>query len=130
MLFRSIYVKKPTVTEKPSAEQLAFFEKKIRPVLVAQCYSCHSEESKKSKGSLLVDTRDGLRKGGENGPALVPGDPKRSLLVKAIHQTDDHLKMPPKSKLPDDVIADFEKWIAAGAADPRGAAKVAAKEID
>ncbi|HVK13974.1 MAG TPA: c-type cytochrome domain-containing protein, partial [Gemmataceae bacterium] len=117
----------PAVAEKPAtAEQVAFFEKKIRPVLVAQCYECHSEESKKSKGGLVVDTRDGLRAGGDNGPALIPGDPRRSLLVKAIHQADGNLKMPPKSKLSDEAIADFEKWIASGAADPRTGAKAAA----
>jgi hypothetical protein len=82
---------RPAVNEKPTAEQLAFFEKKIRPVLVSQCYSCHSEEAKKEKGNLLLDTRDGIRKGGDTGPAVVPGDPRRSLLVKAIKQFEVHL---------------------------------------
>ncbi|HEX3147846.1 MAG TPA: DUF1553 domain-containing protein [Gemmataceae bacterium] len=122
---------KPVVTEKPTTDQIAFFEKKIRPVLVAQCYSCHSEEAKKEKGHLLLDTRDGMRKGGETGPAVVPGDVRRSLVIKAIRQTDENLKMPPKSKLSDEVVADLEKWIAMGAPDPReGKAKIAAKEID
>src|SRR4051794_11290488 len=121
---------KPPAPEKPTADQLAFFEKKIRPVLVAQCYQCHSEESKKEKGNLLLDTRDGIPKGGDTGPAVVPGDPKRSLLLKAIKQTGE-LKMPPKSKLSDEVVADFEKWVASGAADPRDGKKAtAAKEID
>jgi cytochrome c553 len=121
---------KPAVAEKPTADQLAFFEKKIRPVLAGQCYQCHSEEAKKEKGSLLLDTRDGIRNGGDTGPAVVPGDPAKSLLLKAIKQTGE-LKMPPKSKLPDDVVADFEKWIAAGAADPREGKKATAyKEID
>src|SRR5262245_59011223 len=78
----------PTATEKPTADQLAFFEKKIRPVLVSICYQCHSEESKKEKGNLLLDTRDGIRKGGDTGPAVIPGDVRRSLLLKAIKQTD------------------------------------------
>lgn len=124
---------KTTSNEKPTADQLAFFEKKIRPVLVSQCYQCHSEEGKKEKGGLLLDTRDGIRAGGDNGPAVVPGSPTKSLLLKAIKQTDATLKMPPKSKLGDDVIADFEKWIASGAADPRegkAATASAAKEID
>ena len=121
---------KPAVTEKPSADQLAFFETKIRPVLASQCYPCHSEEGKKEKGNLRLDTRDGIRKGGDTGPAVVPGDPKRSLLLKAIRQTGE-LKMPPKSKLSDEVVADFEKWIATGAADPRDGKKATtAKEID
>jgi hypothetical protein len=116
---------------KPTPEQLAFFEKNIRPVLVKECYGCHSKNAEKVRGGLTLDTREGLRKGGDNGPALVPGDPKKSLLVKAIRQTDDELKMPPKKKLPDEVIADFEKWIAAGAADPRdGPARVVKYEID
>jgi cytochrome c553 len=120
-----------TATEKPTADQLAFFEKKIRPVLASNCYQCHSEEGKKEKGGLLLDTRDGIRRGGDNGPAVVPGDPRKSLLLKAIKQTDATLKMPPKSKLSDEVVADFEKWIASGAADPRDGKKVAAaKEID
>ncbi|HJZ93070.1 MAG TPA: DUF1553 domain-containing protein [Gemmataceae bacterium] len=120
----------PTAAEpKPTAEQVAFFEKQIRPVLVSQCYQCHSEEGKKEKGGLRVDTREGLRKGGENGPAVVPGDPKKSLLVQAIKQTGER-KMPPKSKLSDEVVADFEKWVASGAADPRETAKTAQKEID
>src|SRR4051794_7524033 len=123
---------KPPAPEKPTADQLAFFEKKIRPVLVSQCYACHSEEAKKEKGGLLVDTRAGLRKGGESGPALVPGSPTKSLLIKAIKQAET-LKMPPKSKLDDDVVADFEKWIASGAADPRdgkAAAPAVASQID
>ena len=88
----------PAAAEKPTADQLAFFEKKIRPVLASNCYQCHSEEGKKEKGGLLLDTRDGIRRGGDNGPAVVPGDPRKSLLLKAIKQTDATLKMPPKSK--------------------------------
>ena len=103
-----------------------FFERKIRPVLVQECYSCHSAEAKKHKGGLLVDTKKGLLDGGDTGPAIVPGKPNESLLIKAIRYTDPDLRMPPKAKLPADVIADFEKWIAMGAADPRtGTAKVA-----
>ncbi|HKB04546.1 MAG TPA: DUF1553 domain-containing protein [Gemmataceae bacterium] len=121
---------KPAAIEKPTADQLAFFEKKIRPVLVGQCYQCHSEDAKKEKGNLLLDTRDGIRKGGDTGPAVVPGNPARSLLLKAIKQAGE-LKMPPKAKLSDEVVADFEKWIATGAADPREEKKAAAyKEID
>src|SRR5438309_3891848 len=89
-------------------EQLAFFEKNIRPVLVKECYSCHATTAEKIKGGLMLDTRDGIRKGGDTGPAVVPGDVKKSLLIQAIRQDQDELKMPPKKKLADDVIADFE----------------------
>jgi hypothetical protein len=94
-----------------------FFEKRIRPVLVEHCYDCHSSKAARVKGGLLLDTRDGLRKGGESGPALAPGDAEASLLVKALRH--DGLEMPPEGKLPAEVIAAFEKWIELGAPDPR-----------
>ncbi len=116
---------------QPPPEQLAFFEKNIRPVLVRECYSCHATTAEKIRGGLTLDTRDGIRKGGDTGPAVVPGDVKKSLLIKALRHVDDHLKMPPKKKLGDDVLADFEKWIALGAADPRdGAVRITKNEID
>jgi len=104
---------------EPTAAGLAFFEKKIRPVLVERCYKCHSAKSEKLKGGLLLDTRAGIRKGGESGHAVVPGDVRGSLLIEAIRYGDEDLAMPPKEKLPAAVIADFEKWIAMGAPDPR-----------
>jgi cytochrome c553 len=96
-----------------------FFEKKIRPVLVKHCYECHSADAKKLGGGLLLDHREGLRKGGDTGTAVVVGKPGESLLIKAIRYDDDSLKMPPKGKLPADVVADFETWIKNGATDPR-----------
>jgi hypothetical protein len=102
-----------------------FFERKIRPILVEHCYECHSAKAKRVRASLLLDTRDGLRKGGETGPAVEPGRPDRSLLIHAVRFTDDNLKMPPKGKLPATAIADLEEWIRIGAPDPRGAAVVA-----
>jgi len=101
-------------------EQLAFFEKKIRPVLVQKCYKCHSGQTKKAKGGLLLDTREGIRRGGESGDAVVPGKPSDSLLLDAIRY--DGLEMPPNEQLSKSVVADFEKWIKSGAADPRVAA--------
>jgi hypothetical protein len=110
-----------------------FFEKKIRPVLVEHCYQCHSADAKKNKklkAGLLLDTRDGLLKGGDSGPAVVPGKAQDSLLLKVLRHSGD-TKMPPKGKLPDAVIADFETWVKIGAPDPRvGDAPLAAKEID
>ncbi|MGC9941459.1 MAG: PSD1 and planctomycete cytochrome C domain-containing protein [Verrucomicrobiota bacterium] len=111
-----------------SPEQLEFFEKNIRPVLVAHCYECHSEEKGMSKSELTLDTRDGIRAGGTRGPAVVPGKPDDSVLIQAIRQTGQ-LHMPPDSRggmLPDDVIANFEKWVKDGAADPRDSAKIVA----
>src|SRR5205823_7612464 len=78
-----------------------------------------SAASGKHKGKLLLDTRDGLLKGGDTGPAVVPGKPADSWLLKAIRYAEPDLHMPPKGKLPPEVIADFEKWIAMGAPDPR-----------
>ncbi len=111
-------------------KSVEFFEAKIRPVLVKQCYSCHSAESKELRGGLYVDSRDGLRKGGDSGAAVVPGDGKKSLLLAALRFED--LEMPPSGKLPAEVIADFERWIESGAIDPRDAVKAPAanKEID
>ena len=115
-------------TEKISPDQLAFFEKKIRPVLVAKCYKCHSAESEKVKGGLLLDTREGIRMGGATGHAVEPGDLKGSLLITAIRGEKKDSLMPPKEKLPAEVIADFEKWVLMGAPDPRdGKAKLAKK---
>lgn len=94
-----------------------FFERRIRPVLVEKCYSCHSADAKSVKGELLLDSRDATRKGGESGAAVVPGNPEESLLLSAIRF--ESFEMPPSGKLPEGVIADFEKWIASGAADPR-----------
>ena len=102
-------------------DQIAFFETKIRPVLVEHCQSCHSAEAetnKKLKGGLRLDSRLALLKGGDSGPAVEAGKPATSLLMKAIRQVEGVAKMPPKGKLPDAAIADFERWIALGAAAP------------
>ncbi|HYH63457.1 MAG TPA: DUF1549 domain-containing protein, partial [Urbifossiella sp.] len=116
--------------DTPTAEQLAFFEKKVRPVLVEHCYKCHSGDSEKVKAGLALDTRAGTRAGGDSGAAVVPGSPERSLLVRAIRSTDQATAMPPKGKLPDHVVADLEAWVKMGAPDPRDGAKVARQEID
>ena len=102
-----------------TARQSAFFESKIRPVLVKSCEKCHAAGAEKIRGGLLVDSREGLFRGGDTGPAIVPGKPDESLLIQAIRHQDEDLKMPPKAKLPDSVIADFESWVKMGAPDPR-----------
>jgi len=104
----------------PSAAGVEFFETKIRPLFVEHCYKCHSAQSEKVKGGLSLDTRQGLLKGGDSGSAIVPGDPDRSLLIKAVRYADEHLQMPPKDKkLSSDQIADLEAWVRMGAPDPR-----------
>ena len=103
---------------KIPADQLEFFETKIRPVLAESCYECHNSVDKK-KGKLALDWREPLLKGGSEGLAIVPGKPEESLLIKSIRHEDD-LEMPSKApKLSDAVIADFVKWIKMGAPDPR-----------
>jgi hypothetical protein len=120
-----------TSAASQSAERFDFFEQKIRPVLVKECYSCHSTVTKKSKGGLVLDTKAGLLKGGETGPAIVPGKPAESLLIQAVRYTHAEVKMPPRGKLPEAVLADLEKWIQMGAPDPRRDAKpIAQKTID
>ena len=101
----------------PTKEQLEFFESKIRPVLVEHCYKCHAAEAKIVKGGLRLDHREGMIQGGDTGTSLVPGQPAKSLLVKALKF--DGLEMPPKGKLAASIIKDFETWIAMGAPDPR-----------
>jgi hypothetical protein len=126
LVFRVGFTACGAQSTKITPEQLEFFEQKIRPVLVNNCYDCHSEERSKNKGELTLDTRDGIRAGGDRGPAVVPGKPDDSVLINAIRQVGQ-LHMPPDSRggmLPDDIIVDFEKWVKDGAPDPRDSAKI------
>lgn len=110
------------IAQGDDAANLAFFESKIRPVLVEKCYSCHSAEAAKNgklKAALQLDTRDGALKGGESGPAVVAGKPQESLLIKSLRHASDAPEMPPNEKLPAAVIADFEQWVRLGLPDPR-----------
>ncbi|HCN79349.1 MAG TPA: hypothetical protein DIT13_19475, partial [Verrucomicrobiales bacterium] len=102
------------------ADQLNFFEKNIRPVLVEHCHQCHSAESDKVKGGFTLDTKQGLELGGESGhPGVTPGRPDQSTLYEAVTWENPDMQMPPKNKLPADVIANIKKWIEMGAPDPR-----------
>lgn len=103
--------------EELSREELNFFEAKIRPVLIKECYGCHSAKTGATKGGLMVDSKEALLMGGDSGPAIVPGDLVESLLWGSINHED--FNMPPGKMLSDKVIADFEKWIKMGAPDPR-----------
>jgi len=100
-------------------EQVEFFEKRIRPVLVQECYECHSTTGKR-KGGLALDSRPAWQEGGDTGPAIVPGNLKESFLLRTIRHEEPDAKMPRNgAKLEDRVIRDFEKWIEMGAPDPR-----------
>ena len=104
------------------ADGIAFFEQKIRPVLIEQCYSCHSEKAEKLRANLLLDSKAGWQKGGDSGlPAVVPGEPDQSPLIAGVQHIE--LEMPPgKPKLSEPVIADFVAWVKMGAPDPRNVA--------
>jgi mono/diheme cytochrome c family protein len=102
--------------QEPTKAQLDFFESKVRPVLSDNCYGCHSSKAPKLKGGLSVESREALIKGGETGPAIVPGQPDTSLLIKAVEYKDADLQMPPKDKrLSDEQIADLKNWVKMGA---------------
>ncbi|HND50847.1 MAG TPA: hypothetical protein PLV92_00565, partial [Pirellulaceae bacterium] len=121
------------VAQGPDPRSEQFFEEKIRPVLVQHCYSCHSEAAqaeKKLQAKLFLDTADGVAAGGESGPAIVKGKAAESLLIKALKY--DGVEMPPTGRLPEAVVADFVKWVDAGATDPRQGKRptIGKREID
>src|SRR5260221_14673604 len=90
---------------------IEFFEKKIRPVLVEHCYECHSHQARKHRGELYLDSRDGMRKGGENGPAVVPGKPPEGGILRALGPVSPDPNMPPAppAKLPAQVLEYFQQ---------------------
>jgi len=112
------------MTLLPSAEaagdrrKAAFFEKTIRPLLVKHCYACHSEKAGKQEGGLLLDRKSGWLKGGDTDKAVVPGQPKASLLIKAVSYTDDNLQMPPEKRLSKEDVQLLERWVRLGAPGP------------
>ncbi len=111
------------VADQPSTDREAFFELRVRPVLATTCFKCHGGQ--KTGNNLRVDRREALFKGGDSGPAIVAGDAEKSLLIRAVRYRDDDLKMPPDKKLPDAVIADFERWVRDGAVWPQRADRMA-----
>ena len=100
-------------------DEIVFFEAKIRPVKIEHCYSCHSAQAKPPKAGFRVDTRSGLRQGGDSGPAIEPGKPDDSLLIRLLEHSSEIAMMPPGGRLPDSVLDDFRSWIQRGAPDPR-----------
>jgi hypothetical protein len=103
-----------------------FFEKKVRPLLSEHCYQCHSAGAPKGiKGGLVLDSREGLLRGGDSGPAIASGSPDGSRLIRAVRWKDDKLQMPPKRALAPEQVAVLEQWVAMGAPDPRVATAAA-----
>src|SRR5262249_39992362 len=100
------------------AEGMDFFEKKVRPLLADHCYRCHSHRATKLRGRPRLDTREGVLKGGNSGRAVVPGDPERSLLIRAVRHADPDLKMPPGKRLSAEEVAALEAWVKRGAPVP------------
>src|SRR5438445_2358612 len=98
-----------------SPQQIEFYEKQVQPILSENCYKCHSHQADKIKGSFVLDSREALLKGGETGPAIVPGEPEKSLLIKAVRHIDEDLQMPPKKTLPAEQINTLVEWIKIGA---------------
>ena len=124
-----VFLSATLVQAAATPEQLEFFEKKIRPVLAERCYACHSADTM-AAAELRVDTREAIRRGGTRGPAVAPGAPAASTLLRAIEYADLDLKMPPDGKLSESEITDFRAWIEMGAPDPRedASAQSAAEE--
>jgi mono/diheme cytochrome c family protein len=101
-----------------------FFEVKVRPVLANNCFGCHTNTA---MGGLRLDSAEALSKGGKRGPAVVAGDPEKSLLIQAIRHTNADMKMPMGNKLKDAEIQDLTEWVKAGAPWPKSATMVTAK---
>lgn len=117
----------PAAAGAESAEKVAFFVTKIRPLLVERCIECHGE--KKQKGGLRLDSRAAWQAGGDTGKAIVPGKPDESLLIKAVRYADKDLQMPPKKALSPEEVAVLVEWIQQGAVDPRNDAPTAAQPV-
>ena len=105
-----------SAAEKEAAK---IFEKTILPTLKEHCFECHSASATELKGNLKLDSREGLRRGGANGTGIVPGEPDRSFVLKAISYREDDYKMPPRGKLDEEILKAFTKWVEAGAPDSR-----------
>lgn len=120
----------PLRSQTITPEDSAFFEQKVRPLLVEHCHSCHSVEAKKSKGGLKLDSAESISKGGDSGPALIPGKPDQSLLIKAVqYRNNETLLMPPKGKLQAREIAVLEEWVKRGGYYPASTQKAEAKKF-
>lgn len=121
----------PAAPREFSTQDLDFFEKRVRPVLVQRCFECHSSKTEKLKGGLLLDNRDAILSGGDSGPAAIPGDTEKSLLIQALRYDSDSVQMPPAGKLPDAEVAVLTEWVRRGLPFPKSNGPVSArKSID
>lgn len=116
----------PAQTDSATEAGQRFFEEKVRPLLAEHCYSCHSSEARRLRGGLRLDSRAGWERGGDHGPALVPGDPEASLLIRAVRYVEEDLEMPPQGRLPDEALEILTSWVRMGAPDPREEEEAAA----
>ena len=121
-LFLILLVWQPALSfsaAQDTSAEAGFFESRIRPLLVDHCYACHSAQAEQVKGELLLDSKEGVVRGGKDGPVIVAGEPGKSRLIQAVRWTDKDLRMPPKRRLSERQIADLVEWIKIGAPDPR-----------
>lgn len=126
LLLMLLFAAEDVCADGADEAKLEFFEARIRPVLVQQCYECHSAAAGEAKGGLRLDSRTGWMTGGDSGPAIVPGAPMESLVFQAISASGEISEMPPKSRLAATIVSDFRQWIADGAIDPREGVPAAA----
>lgn len=117
----ALLARSASVAAPADEAKIAFFEKTVRPILIKRCYECHSVESGKGKGGLFIDSREAILKGGDNGPALVAGDPDKSHIIESVRYQNQDLQMPPKGAMPAAEVKALEEWIKMGAPDPREA---------
>src|SRR2546430_5359541 len=96
---------------KFSREEVEFYQKQVQPILEENCYNCHSHQADKIKGGFVLDSREGLLKGGDDGAVIVLGEPEKSVLIKAVRHEDEDLKMPPKKKLTEAEIMTLAQWV-------------------
>jgi hypothetical protein len=112
----------PAAGPPAAVDPVEFFETKVRPVLAEHCFKCHAAAAAKPKGGLLLDNRAALLRGGDSGPALVPGHPEKSRLIEAVSYQNPDLRMPPRGRLPAAAVADLSAWVSRGAPWPAGPA--------
>ncbi|WP_395737305.1 DUF1553 domain-containing protein [Prosthecobacter sp.] len=117
-VFQSFGIVMLALVSARAGDDMAFFEAKVLPLLQRQCYECHSHE-KKIKGGLALDLKSGWQTGGDNGPAIIPGDLARSHLIEAVRYTNPEMEMPPKGRMSPAEIEILEQWVSMGAPDSR-----------